>query len=225
MNEIIVLQNVTKEWRQGPTTVKALDNSSLSLHDEGKMIAIIGPSGSGKTTLLNLLGCLDKPTSGEVLIEGQSTTQMTEKELTELRRKKIGFVFQTFNLIPTLTALENVMLPMEYNQVPRETRNERAKELLEEVKISHRAAHTPARLSGGEQQRVAIARAFANDPHIVLADEPTGNLDSVTGSEIVRLLKDEAEKKKKLIIVVTHDEKIVEIADRRLFIRDGKIGV
>ncbi len=223
MNKIIELKNATKEYKSGDRIIKAVDNVSLSISDSGKLITIAGPSGCGKTTFLNLIGTLDKPDKGKVLIEGVDVTKLDDKKFTELRKKKIGFIFQTYNLIPNLTALENVMLPMEFIGVNKKDAENKAMKLLEEVKMSHRANHFPTKLSGGEQQRVAIARALANNPDIVLADEPTGNLDTTTGKEIVGLLKKLAHGKKKTIIIVTHDERIVKIADVNYKIRDGRI--
>ncbi|MDA2922589.1 ABC transporter ATP-binding protein [Patescibacteria group bacterium AH-259-L07] len=223
MNKLIELKNVSKIFKQGDTVIRAVDNVTWSIEDSGKLIAIVGPSGSGKTTLLNLLGALDIPDQGEVIIEGKNISHFSEKQLSEYRKRKIGFVFQSYNLIPNLTALENVMLPMEFLRMPREQAEKRAEELLRELKIEHRKNQKPPKLSGGEQQRVAIARALANDPDIVLADEPTGNLDSRTGREIIQLLKNLARTKNKTVIVVTHDEGIVEIVDEKYILRDGKI--
>lgn len=223
MNKLIELKNVSKIFRQGDAEIKAVDDLTWSMSDSGKLIAIVGPSGSGKTTLLNLFGALDIPTKGELLIEGRDISRFSEKELTSYRARKIGFVFQTYNLIPNLTALENVMLPMEFTRTNPNEAGKRAESLLQDVKMSHRKDHKPSKLSGGEQQRVAIARALANDPDIVLADEPTGNLDSRTGREIVTLLKDLAHAKNKTVIVITHDASILELADEKYTLRDGKI--
>lgn len=220
---LIELKNVSKIYRQADTEIRAVDDLTWNITDSGKLIAIVGPSGSGKTTLLNLLGALDIPTKGELLIEGKDVSRFSEQELTSYRAKKIGFVFQTYNLIPNLNALENVMLPMEFMQDRKEDAQKKAKQLLQEVKVDHRTYHKPAKLSGGEQQRVAIARALANNPDIILADEPTGNLDSKTGREIVELLKNLAHTKNKTVIVVTHDTSIVELADEKYSFRDGKI--
>ncbi|MCH8986675.1 ABC transporter ATP-binding protein [Patescibacteria group bacterium] len=223
MNKLIELKNVSKVFKQGDIEIRAVDDTTWSIEDSGKLIAIIGPSGSGKTTLLNLLGALDLPDTGELIIEGKNVSRFSEKELTEYRKRKIGFVFQTYNLIPNLSALENVMLPMEFTGTPNQKARKRAEELLQEVKMNHRKDHRPSKLSGGEQQRVAIARALANNPDIVLADEPTGNLDSKTGREIINLLKNLAHTKNKTVIVVTHDEGIVDTADEKYILRDGKI--
>ncbi|MCH8986875.1 ABC transporter ATP-binding protein [Patescibacteria group bacterium] len=223
MNKLIELKNVSKVFKQGDTEIRAVDNVTWSIENSGKLIAIVGPSGSGETTLLNLLGALDLPDTGELHIEGKDISRFSEKELTEYRKRKIGFVFQTYNLIPNLSALENVMLPMEFNEIPVQEAKKRAEELLEGVKMSHRKDHRPSKLSGGEQQRVAIARSLANDPDIILADEPTGNLDSQTGKEIIQLLKELAHTKNKTVIVVTHDQGIVELTDEKYTLRDGKI--
>lgn len=223
MSEVIQLENVSKLYRQGPTIIKALDGINLSIGDSARMVVILGPSGSGKTTFLYMLGALERPTRGQVVVLGQDLGGLSESQLTLYRRQTVGFVFQTYNLIPNLTALENVALPMEFYGVDHREATKKAGQLLGEVNMARRASHAPAKLSGGEQQRVAIARALANDPQIILADEPTGNLDSVTGEEIVRLLKELAEQRHKTVIVVTHDEKIVELADITFHIRDGKI--
>lgn len=217
-----VLEKVTKEYRMGGSEIKALNGMDLEI-PSGIIAAIIGPSGSGKTTLLNILGALDKPTSGKVLIAGTELAGLDEAELTAYRRKTVGFVFQDYGLIPNLTALENVMLPMEFARVPRKEAKERARALLEAVGLGHRVSHRPNRLSGGEQQRVAIARALANDPALILADEPTGNLDTKTGKEIVGLLQNLVKERHNTAIVVTHDETIAEAADLRFHIQDGQI--
>jgi len=217
-----VLEKVTKEYRLGNNVVKALNGMDLVI-PSGVMAAIIGPSGSGKTTLLNLLGALDRPTSGKVSIVGTDMGGLSEAELTAYRRKTVGFVFQDYGLIPNLTALENVMLPMEFACLPRAEAKKRARSLLDAVSLGHRVAHRPNRLSGGEQQRVAIARSMANDPAIILADEPTGNLDTKTGNEIIGLMRDLVKERKKTAIIVTHDEVIANSADLRLHKQDGQI--
>jgi putative ABC transport system ATP-binding protein len=221
-DKLAVLENVVKEYKLGDQSVRALDGVDLEV-GWGSVVAIVGPSGSGKSTLLNVLGAMDRPTSGRAVVEGVDLGRLGEKDLTEYRRAKVGFVFQAFNLIPNLSALENVMLPMEFAGVPADERKKRATELLERVGMSHRVGHTPARLSGGEQQRVAIARALANDPAIILADEPTGNLDSKTGREVIGLLRELARERGKTVIVVTHDEAIEAVADLTAYIRDGRI--
>ncbi|MCZ6624094.1 MAG: ABC transporter ATP-binding protein [Deltaproteobacteria bacterium] len=217
-----VLEKVTKEYRLGNNVVKALNGMDLVI-PSGVMAAIIGSSGSGKTTLLNLLGALDRPTSEKVSIVGTDMGGLSEAELTAYRRKTVGFVFQDYGLIPNLTALENVMLPMEFACLPRAEAKKRARSLLDAVSLGHRVAHRPNRLSGGEQQRVAIARSMANDPAIILADEPTGNLDTKTGNEIIGLMRDLVKERKKTAIIVTHDEVIANSADLRLHKQDGQI--
>ncbi len=216
----VVVREVVKAYRKGASVVAALDGVSLEANATG-MVAIVGPSGSGKSTLLHLIGAMDRPTRGEVLVAGQALNQLSERELTQFRRTTVGFVFQTFNLIPNLTALQNVMLPMEFNQVPRQERRARATQLLERVELGHRLAHKPAELSGGEMQRVAIARALANRPHVILADEPTGNLDSQTGERIYALLKSIAQER--TVVVVTHAEPLASLADGMVHLKDGRV--
>jgi len=219
---VLEAEGVTKVYETGENKVVALSNVSLQV-GRGEFVSIMGPSGSGKTTLLNILGCLDKPTHGKVIIDGLDVTTMGEAELSKIRAEKIGFVFQTFNLIPTLTALENVELPMELVRRPRDERRKRALELLESVGLGSKADRRPNRLSAGEQQRVAIARALANGPAIILADEPTGNLDSKTGREIVQLLKKLRREGGTTIVLVTHDKEIASLSDRMLLLRDGRV--
>ena len=223
MSNMLELHDVWKEYRSGASSVQALRGVSFSMEEPGKMIVVLGPSGGGKTTLLSIIGALDRPSRGQVRLAGLDLTAMSHGRLTQLRCRKIGFIFQTFNLIPNLTALENVMLPMEFAGVGGKDATHRAVSLLEQVRLSHRASHTPGRLSGGEQQRVAIARALANSPELVLADEPTGNLDSSTGEEIVALLRDLVKREGKSLIVVTHDERLASVADMRIQIRDGQV--
>jgi len=189
----------------------------------GAFVSIIGPSGSGKSTLLNLIGCLDFPTKGRVFLDGKDVQKLSENQLARIRGKTIGFVFQQFNLIPTLTALENVTLPMIFQRVPEKKRKEKAKALLEMVELKERISHRPAELSGGEQQRVAIARALSNDPEVIVADEPTGNLDSTSGEKIMQILKDLHQKEQKTIIVVTHDPNIASYCKEIVHIKDGQI--
>jgi ABC-type lipoprotein export system ATPase subunit len=220
MNDLIVLRAVSKIYQRGDQVVKALDDIDLSLPERG-MAAIVGPSGSGKSSLLHLMGAMDRPSSGEVRVAGQLLNTLPESGLTAFRCNTVGFVFQSFNLIPNLSALENVMLPMEFAGVAAEERKRRAAELLKQVHLSARATHRPRELSGGEQQRVAIARALANNPRLVLADEPTGNLDSKTGRLIFELLKEIAAQR--TVVVVTHAETLAELADRVLHISDGKL--
>lgn len=215
----IELVDVVKKYTKGINTVVALNEVNVEINSSALMVAIIGPSGSGKSTLLHIIGGMDKPTSGAVRILGNELERFSEKELTQYRLKQIGFVFQSFNLIPNLSALENVALPLEFGGLPILERGKKAKHLLEQVNLSHRLNHKPAELSGGEMQRVAIARALANNPAIILADEPTGNLDSENGKRIIELLKSIA--KERIVIVVTHNEELAEKADKILHIRDG----
>jgi putative ABC transport system ATP-binding protein len=222
MSNAVATINLLKEYRLGEVVVPALQGVNLEI-ERGKFVAVLGPSGSGKTTLLNIIGTLDKPTGGKVYIDGEDLTTMTERNLTKLRRKKIGFVFQFYNLIPVLTAFENVELPMILSNVPRDEASKRAKALLESVGLLKRADHRPDELSGGEQQRVAIARALANRPSIVLADEPTGDLDTATGEEVMKMLRETAKQESATVIVATHDNSIVDMADRTLKMRDGRI--
>ena len=223
MSRMLELQDVWKEYGNGPQAVVALRGVSFCVEKPGQMTVILGPSGSGKTTLLNIIGGLDPPTRGQVRLDGLDLATMAPHHLNQLRCRKVGFVFQTFNLIPNLTALENVMLPMEFAGVDVKEAQHRAMSLLEQVGLGHRVSHTPSRLSGGEQQRVAIARALANSPELVLADEPTGNLDSTTGEEVVTLLRDLVKEEGKSLVVVTHDARLADLADLRLQMRDGQV--
>ena len=217
----IELKNVAKHYEMGHNIVKALDGVDVKIN-KGDFVVIIGPSGSGKSTMMNMVGALDLPTKGSVLLDGQNIAHYDESDLAQLRGKNIGFVFQTFNLIPTLTAKENIGLPMMFQKVGSVEKSERADEILKDVKLTHRGDHLPNELSGGERQRVAIGRALANNPDIILADEPTGNLDSKTGLEIMNLFKD-LNKKGKTIIVVTHNLNLIKYASKVLKIRDGKL--
>lgn len=217
---LISLREVSKLYERGDQVVKALDGIDLALPERG-MAALVGPSGSGKSSLLHLIGAMDRPTSGEVRVAGRLLNTLPESELTAFRRDTVGFVFQSFNLIPNLSALENVTLPMEFAGVPAGERTTRAKELLDRVDLSGRLTHRPRELSGGEQQRVAIARSLANDPRLVLADEPTGNLDSKTGRVIYELLKSIAVNR--TVVVVTHAEALAGLADQLIHISDGKL--
>ena len=218
---IIKLDNVSKHYEMGDSVVKALDDVDVKIN-KGDFVVIIGPSGSGKSTMMNMVGALDLATRGEIYLEGQDIESLEESELAQIRGKKIGFVFQTFNLIPTLTALENVALPMIFQGMNKEERITRAEKILEDVKLIHRKDHLSNELSGGERQRVAIGRALANDPDVILADEPTGNLDSKTGLEIMKLLVN-LNKKGKTIILVTHDLNLVKYASKVLKMQDGQI--
>jgi len=219
--EIVCLEGVTKVYRMGKVEVQALRGVNLSVK-RGEFIAILGPSGSGKSTLLNMIGCLDKPTSGKVFINGKDTSRLNENELAAVRREKIGFVFQQFNLIHTLNALENVALPMLFAGIRRAERMKRARELLEKVGLSHRIYHKPMELSGGEQQRVAIARALANNPEIIVADEPTGNVDTDAGNAIMEIFE-QLNEERRTIILVTHDFDIAAHAHRKLRMKDGTL--
>lgn len=221
-NPIIELKDVWKVYKMGTVNVTALQDVSLKIH-KGDFIVIIGPSGSGKSTLMHMIGSLDTPTKGKVILNGRDISKFSESELAQLRGQEIGFVFQTFNLIPTLTAAENVELPMIFQGVPADKRRKRSKELLTTVGLGHRINHLPNEMSGGERQRVAIARALANDPQVILADEPTGNLDTKTGKEIMDLLSDFCHKEGKTLIIVTHDQELAEKIDKKVRIRDGKI--
>lgn len=222
MNSAIELKDVKKTYLLGEVEVPVLRGMSLDIK-KGEFASIVGPSGSGKTTLLNLIGCLDVPTSGRVLIDGSDISEYSEDELALIRRQKIGFVFQQFNLIAKLTALENVKFPMWLKNVPADVREKRATEILTSVGLGHRMTHKPAELSGGERQRVSIARSLANKPEIILADEPTGNLDTVTGHEVVELLTELQKKQDLTLIIVTHDTSLAKKARRAIHIRDGMI--
>lgn len=222
MTSGIQLIEVCRHFELGTTDVKALDKINLEI-DQGEFVALVGPSGSGKSTLLNLLGGLDRPTSGELNIQGLGLQNATEAELTAHRRHNVGFIFQSFNLLPTLTALENVALPLMLSGVPLTERLGRAAELLKRVGLDHRLDHRPTELSGGEQQRTAIARALVNNPQFILADEPTGNLDSSTGNEVMQLLRNLNRESGVTLIVVTHDPEVAAYADRIVYLRDGGI--
>lgn len=213
---------LTRKYQLGPSTIVAVNKINLEIK-ESALTSIVGPSGSGKTTLLNLIGLNDNPTSGKMFFAGKDTSLMSEKIKRKTRLFKIGFIFQTFNLLPTLTALENVELPMTLAKIPHEKQRKRAVQLLEEVGLTTRLNHRPKELSAGERQRVAIARALANNPSLILADEPTGELDSETGIKIIQLLLDFCRKRKTTVVVATHDEKITKIADVVYKIRDGSI--
>jgi len=219
---VLELEHASKCYFLGETTCSALDNINLKI-SAGEAILIIGPSGSGKSTMLHLLGCLDKPSKGKVFLDGADIMEMSEEELTRARGKKIGFIFQFFFLIPTLNAVENVELPMIFDGATAEERRERAINLLKKVGLGERLWHVPSQLSGGQRQRVAIARALANDPLIILADEPTGNLDSKSGAEILKLFEELHKKEGRTIIIVTHDPGLLKHAQRVVEIKDGKI--
>jgi putative ABC transport system ATP-binding protein len=219
---LYVLEGVERRYERGGSTVHALRRLDLTLA-RGDLVAIEGPSGSGKSTLLQLLGALDVPTAGRVRFDGAQLDQANDRVLTDLRSAAIGFVFQQFNLIPTLTALENVEIAMVTRPGSRSDRTQRATALLEQVGLGDRAGHLPSRLSGGEQQRVAIARALANDPRVVLADEPTGNLDSTTAGEVIELLVALCRDHGVTVVLVTHDEEVAARARRRIRLRNGEV--
>ncbi len=223
MSEIALkIEKLTKSYMLGKREVQALTNLNLEVK-KGEFVSIMGPSGSGKTTLLNVIGCIDKATKGNVVLDGVEIDKMPENELYKIRRDKMGFIFQSFNLLPYLNARENVELPMELKTSSKEARSKRASELLALVGLSGRESHRPQRLSQGEQQRVAIARALANDPAIILADEPTGNLDIQNKQDIIKLLANLNIKQKTTIIMVTHDSQVASHTERVVFLKDGKI--
>lgn len=221
MADIISISDIYKIYNPGLNEVRALDGISLSVR-KGEFLAIVGHSGSGKSTLMNMLGCLDSPTSGDYSLEGKNVAAMTDFELSVIRNRQIGFIFQGFNLIPSLNALENVELPLIYRRMRKEERRKTAVESLQRVGLGNRLHHRPSEMSGGQQQRVAIARAIAAHPPIILADEPTGNLDSTSGQEIMRILLD-LNADGHTIILITHDRDIAKLANRVVHIQDGKI--
>ena len=218
---IITVDNVNKTYKNGSLELQVLKNISFKV-DKGEFLAIMGSSGSGKSTMMNILGCPDNQYEGKYILDGIDISKSTENELSEIRNKKIGFIFQSFNLLPRLTALENVELPLIYSSVPKEERHKRANELLEMVGLKERTHHRPNELSGGQRQRVAIARALVNNPSIILADEPTGNLDSKSEAEIIEILQ-KLNKMGKTIVIVTHEPNIGEIAQRKIVFKDGEI--
>jgi len=218
----IKVEKVSKSYTMGEVEVKALDDVSISIK-KGGIVSIVGPSGSGKTTLLNLIGALDYVDKGNIVIDGQKLSTLSEKELSYLRREIIGYIFQNFNLLEEINAEKNIEMPMILAKRPKEERKFKTEELLKAVGLYDRRDHKPDQLSGGEQQRVSIARALANDPELILADELTGNLDSDTGDRIIKLLLELSKKKKKTLIYVTHDTELAILADRQLFMSDGKI--
>ncbi|MCS7118808.1 MAG: ABC transporter ATP-binding protein [Archaeoglobaceae archaeon] len=219
---MIELVDVYKVYKTQYYEVRALDGITMKIED-GEFIAIMGPSGSGKSTLLHLIGCLDKPTTGKVIIDGVETSRLRDNELTRLRRDMIGFIFQQYNLVSTLTALENVELPMIFRGISKDKRRKKALELLKKVGIEEVADRKPMEISGGQQQRVAIARSMANDPKILLCDEPTGNLDSKSGKQVMEIIKRMNCEKGVTVVLVTHDLSLAAYADRIVRIRDGKI--
>jgi len=218
---IIQLKKVCRNFKVGDSIIKAVCDVDLEIK-KGDFIAIVGPSGSGKSTMMNLVGALDLASKGDIFLEDENIEMLDESELAQIRGRKIGFVFQTFNLIPTLTALENIALPMIFQGYSKDERIERAEKILKDVQLTHRKHHLPNELSGGERQRVAIGRALANDPEVILADEPTGNLDSKTGLEIMKLFVD-LNKRGKTIILVTHNLALTKYTNKILKIQDGKI--
>ena len=221
MAKIIETHNISKVYKMGNNIVNALQSVSINI-DKGEYVAFMGPSGSGKSTLMNIVGCLDSPTEGTYMLNNNMVSEMTENELAQVRNKEIGFVFQTFNLLPRASALENVALPLIYAGYGKAERNEKAMEALESVSLADRYHHKPNELSGGQRQRVAIARALVNDPSIILADEPTGNLDSKTSSDIMGLFQ-ELHDKGNTIIMVTHEDDIAHFAHRIIRLRDGLV--
>jgi putative ABC transport system ATP-binding protein len=219
MHEVIRIENLTRFYTIGEETVRALNGINLTIQ-KNEYVALMGPSGSGKSTLMNIIGCLDTPTSGEYYLNGPNVAQLSDSELAAIRNKEIGFVFQTFNLLPRLTALQNVALPLVYAGIPEAERLKKAKEVLEQVGLGNRMTHKPNELSGGQRQRVAVARALVNHPSIILADEPTGNLDTKTSDEIMQLL-DIIHQAGNTIVLVTHEEDIALRAKRVVRMRDG----
>ena len=222
MRPVIELRNVWKTYQMEEVEVQAVRGVNLAVKP-GEFVAVMGPSGSGKSTLLNLIGCLDVPTRGEVWLDGQPVSSLRESELARIRGRKIGFIFQMFNLYPTLNVLENVLLPLRIHDFGEQEMGERARKLLKLVGLGHRLTHFPAQLSGGERQRVAIARALSTGPPLILADEPTGNVDSATKDEIMDFLVSLHEKQGRTIVVITHEPDIADYAERVVHVRDGRI--
>jgi putative ABC transport system ATP-binding protein len=220
---LVELRNVSKTYHLGEEVIRALDDITLDI-EQGEFISIIGPSGSGKSTLMHILGCLDSPTQGTINLDGVMIQSASPRQLAAIRNRKIGFVFQFFNLLPKLNVVQNVELPMIYSGIPGKERRKRAMAALEAVNLANRAKHRPSQLSGGQQQRAAIARALVNNPRIVFADEPTGNLDSHTGDAILQLFRNLSQEGR-TIILVTHDPEIAAVTPRRIEIRDGKIAL
>lgn len=218
---LINIKNVSKVFKTPDEKIYALNNINISI-DEGEMVAIVGQSGSGKSTLMNILGCLDTPTTGNYYLNGNNISNVKENKLSAIRNKEIGFIFQNFNLVPSLTAIENVELPLAYRKISKNKREQLSLDALKKVRLENRINHRPAELSGGQQQRVAIARAIAASPPIVLADEPTGNLDSKSGKDIIEILFG-LHKLGKTIIIITHDNNLAKLAPRRISISDGKV--
>ena len=221
-SEIIRLQNVWKIYKMGEVNVNALKDVSLTIN-QGDFVAITGASGSGKSTMMNLVGCLDLPTNGAIFLDKKDIGLMSESELAQIRGKKIGFIFQQFNLIHNLNAIENVILPLEFQDIPEDIARKKCTEILARVGLGDRTDHLPSQLSGGQQQRVAIARSLANNPDVILADEPTGNLDSKTGADVIGVLQRLWHKEGKTVIMVTHDLKLASYAKRIIQLKDGQI--
>ena len=221
MSALIVLENIRKSYRLGGVDIHALDGVDLSIH-QNEFVALMGPSGSGKSTLMNVLGCLDSPTSGKYALNGKDVGSMRDRQLSEIRNTEIGFVFQSFNLLPRMSSLDNVALPLVYAGISSKQRRARAQEMLELVGLGDRLKNKPNQLSGGQRQRVAIARSLANSPSLVLADEPTGNLDSTTAQEIMEMLT-KVNAQGNTIVVVTHEREIAEYAQRIIHLKDGRI--
>ncbi len=221
---LIDINDVWKIYKMGTVEVPALRGLSLKIK-QGDFAVVMGPSGSGKSTIMNMVGCLDVPTKGKILLDGKNISHLEESNLSKIRGSRIGFIFQKFNLIQSLTALENVALAMVFQDTPKQEREKRASELLDLVGLEHRKNHTPSEMSGGEQQRVAIARSLANNPEIILADEPTGNLDSKTGKKIVELLIDLWENQNKTLIIVTHDSRFETLVkgEKLFYLKDGRV--
>ena len=219
---VIKLDNVWKTYKMGEVEVNALKGVSLEIN-QGDFVAITGASGSGKSTMMNLVGCLDLPTKGSIFLDNKDISRLNESSLAQIRGQKIGFIFQQFNLIPTLNALENVMLPLEFQDISTDTAKSKAMEILNSVGLGDRGGHLPSQLSGGQQQRVAIARSLSNNPDVILADEPTGNLDSISGANVIGLLENLWKKEGKTIILVTHDLKLASYAKRIVQLKDGQI--
>ena len=222
MNKVIEVKELYKLYRVGDEVVRALDGVGFEIY-EGELCAIVGTSGSGKSTLLNMLAGLEKPTKGSVVIAGQHIEGLTEEQLVRFRRENVGFIFQSFHLLGTMNALENVALPLSFRGVPRDVRMKKADKMLELVKLKKHKKHLPNQMSGGQQQRVGVARALVVDPKIIFADEPTGNLDSHTSEDVMRLMQQVVREQKKTLVMVTHDSHLATYADRVFHIRDGKI--
>ena len=222
MNELIVLKNLTKIYKMGDEKIVALNNINLNIYKE-EFICLLGTSGSGKSTLLNMMAGLEKPNKGEIIISNHHIEKMSEKDVTKFRQLNVGFIFQSYNLIPTLTAMENVSLGLTFKGVSRSKRNKMAKEMLSNVGLGNRLHHKPSEMSGGQQQRVSIARAFVGNPRIIFADEPTGNLDTKTTLEVMDLMTTMAKDSKQTLIIVTHDTELADYVNRVVYLRDGHI--